>query len=138
MCKIGLFDYLRQAGNVYLHGQNTLSNTRYDELKSAQKMIKNYLKNTNLKVDIYDGNAVPKDKFVYAKAPDCVFIEVTDLLSDKVRSAEFFDQVHKEPVLRRIFQFVEKANGLEETQLKRMIDCTRIKYSAYLRRMGKI
>ena len=126
MCKLGLFDYFRQSGNVYLHEQNTLSNTRYEELKSARAMIKNYLKDSNLKVDIYDGNSVPKDKFVYAKVPDCVFVEVTDLISDKVRTEEFFDQAHKEPVLRRIFRFVEKSYG-DEPRLEKMIQATRKK-----------
>ena len=131
MCKLGLIDFYRQSGNVYLHGQNTLSDERYEELKSARKMLKRYLEDSNLKVDIYDGNTVPQDKFVYAKVPDCVFVEVTDLLSDKVKSEEFFDQAHKEPVIRRIFSFVEKNYG-DESPLNRMIQATRIKYAHHL------
>ena len=58
-------------------------------------------------------------------------ISYTDLISDKVRTEEFFDQAHKEPVLRRIFRFVEKSYG-DEPRLEKMIQATRKKYIHHL------
>ena len=88
MCKLGLFDYMKQAGKVNLHEQGKLSNKRYEELKSAQKMIKNFVKDTDYRVDIYDAQTVPADKFVYTQKSDSVFVEVTNLLNDKVKSED--------------------------------------------------
>ncbi len=113
MNKIGLFDYIRQAGKVNLHEQGTLSNSRYEELKSAQKMIKSFIKNSDCRVDIYDAQTVPADKFVYTKRPDSVYVEMTDLLCNKTKSEEFYDKPG-ESFIRQIFKFIDKASGVEE------------------------
>ena len=138
MCQLGLIDFWRQTGTVNLHEQNTLSNSRYEELKSARKMIEKAIQDSSLKVDIYDGNCAPKDKFVYAQVPDCVFVEVTDLLSDKVKSEEFFDQSNKEPVLRRLFRFIDKVTNVEEPPIERMKKMTMIRYNHYLSNLNKM
>ncbi len=127
MKNIGLFSYMRQAGKVKLHEQGQLSNGRYDELKSAQKMIKNYLKDADCKVDIYDAQTVPADKFVYTQKKDSVFIEVTDLLHNKVESEEFCDKPD-EPFLRQIFKFIDKIYGVDEEPIERMKSIQRSKY----------
>ena len=137
MCKLGLIDYMRQCGTVQLHDQNTLSDKRYEELKSAQRMIKSAIKGSDLRVDLYDGNSVPKGKFVYSKVPDCVFVEVTDLLKDKVYPEEFIDRAGKEPVLRQIFKFIDKVCLNEESPIEHMKKMTRIKYLNYLKKVGK-
>ena len=112
MCKLGLFDYLRQVGTVHLHKQGTLSDARYEELKSAQKMIRNFIKDTDCRVDIYDAQSVPADKFVYTRRPDSVYIEVNNLLNDKIEYEEFVDKAG-EPMLKRIFKFIDKSFGKE-------------------------
>lgn len=134
---IGFFDYMKQVGKVTLHEQGTLSNSRYDELKGAQKMIKNYIKDTNCKVDIYDANNVPEDKFVYMKRNDCVFVEIKDLLTNKTQSEEFYDKKDTTSVLRDIFKFIEKANGEGESPIEKMKQMTRIKYNLYLRKKAE-
>ena len=137
MCKIGLIDYMRQSGTVNLHGQNTFSDKRYNELQSAGKMIKNYLKGSDLKVDMYDINSVPEDKFVYFKVPDGVYVEVTNLLDDVVYPQEFIDRHDKEPVIRQIFRFIEKINTADVSPIDRMMSITRARYSNYLRNVNK-
>ena len=123
MCNLGLFSFMKQAGSVHLHEQGTLSSKRYDELKCAQKMIKKFMGDTNYRVDIYDANTVPADKFVYTKEPDSVYMEVKDLLNDSVSTAEFFEK-NDEPMLRRIFKFVDKSLGVE-SPIESMKKCTR-------------
>ena len=113
MCKLGLFDYMKQAGSVYLHKQGTLSDARYEELKGAQKMIRNFIKDSECRVDIYDAQSVPADKFVYTRRPDSVYIEVNNLLNDKTECEEFMDKAG-EPMLKRIFKFIDKTFGEEE------------------------
>lgn len=135
MCKLGLFDYMRQVGTVKVHGQGTLSNVRYNELKSAQKMIKNYIKDSNARVDIYDAQSVPADKFVYVKQPDSVYVEYTDLLHDKTKTGEFMDRNGGEPVLRQIFKFIEKADGAIETPIDKMKETTLVKLHNYTKKM---
>lgn len=131
MCKLGLFDYMKQAGNVNLHEQGKLSNKRYEELKSAQKMIKNFVKGTDYRVDIYDAQTVPADKFVYTQKSDSVFVEVTNLLNDKVKSEEFTDKPG-EPFLRQIFKFIDKSYGYEEEPIDRMKRSSLIKYKKFV------
>lgn len=129
-----LINLLTQAGSVKLHPQGTLSNQRYDELKSAQKMLKNYMKGSDKRIDIYDALSVPKDKFVYTKQKDSVFIEVTDLIDGTTNTAEFCDKEGKEPVLRQIFNFISKnENPFRKSPLEEMIDVTKRKYEVFVK-----
>lgn len=126
---IGFFSYLRQAGNVKLHEPKSISPELYEQLKSAKKMIKGYIKGSDLKVDIYDSTTVPKDKFVYMRSPKSIYVEVTDLLKNKVETNEFWEQDSSgEHILRRIFRFIDKANGVEEEPMAKFIRSARTKY----------
>ena len=138
MSGIGLFSYLRQAGSVKLHEQNEVSNEMYSQLKSAQQMIKSYVKGSDSRVDIYDSTTVPKDKFVYMRSPNSIYVEVKDLLRDKVSQGEFWNKgKNGEPILRQIFKFVEKSSGVEESTLDKMKYFTKMKYSRYLENLAR-
>ncbi len=131
---MSLIKLLTESGKVKLHPQGQLSVQRYDELKGARKMIKNYLRNSSLRVDIYDAQSVPKDKFVYTKQKDSVFIEITDLLNNKTQTKEFFDQKGEEPLLRQIFKFVEKTESpYAESSWEKMINKTLRKYNVLIK-----
>lgn len=136
MCSVGLWYYMKNAGSVKLHEQGTLSDKRYNELKSAQKMIKSAIKGSDLQVDIYDINSVPKDKFVYCKNPDGVYVEVKDLLKDTVKSEEFVDRrKYTEPFLRRIFRFIDEASGVEESPIEDFKKLSIRRYNYYMDRL---
>ena len=135
MSSIGFFDYLKQAGSVHLHEQNTLSDGLYSQLEGAKSTIKNAIKDTNLRVDIWDGSAAPEDKFVYWREPhsDCVYVEVKDLLNDTVESNEFWKKDRKGDFsVRRLYEFIDKSLGIERSPIEEMQHTTRRKYFNYL------
>ena len=133
---IGLFDYLRQAGSVKLHERKSVSPEMYDQLKSAQKMIKRYIKGTDLKVDIYDSTTVPEEKFVYWRGPKSVYVEVTDLLKGDVKADEFWENDKSgEHILRRIFRFIDKANGVQKEPIDEFVSKSRTKYNWFSSRV---
>lgn len=134
MCKIGPIEYLRQAGKVSLHEQNSLSDNTYQKLKGAKSMIGNYIKDTSLKVDIYDANTLPPNEFVYGDFPNQVRVKVTKLLDDKVEVMDFVDKENpkKEPFLRQIFAFIDEQSGVKERKIDDVIFWARYKYSHFL------
>ncbi|MCR5265238.1 MAG: hypothetical protein K6E29_01425 [Cyanobacteria bacterium RUI128] len=128
---------MKQAGSVKLHEQNAISDDLYNQLKSAQKMIKSHIKGSDLRVDIYDATNAPKDKFVYMREPGSVYIEVTDLLKGETQADEFWEKSRSnEPLLRRIFKFIDKATGYEEP-IKVEKETTRRKFYYFLERKKK-
>ena len=133
MCEIGLFSYLRQAGSVKLHGQQGFSDELYEQLKGAQRMIKNYIKGTNLRVDIYEGSTVPAEKFVYWRSPECVYVEIKDLLNDTVEQQEFWNRKGgKEPLIKQIYSFVDRASGVEKPHIEEVKEMAKLRYRRYL------
>ena len=132
MCKLGLLDFMRQVGTVEVGSQGTLSKATYEKLLNAKGVIKNYIKDTNCKVELYDANSLPADEFVYKDERENIRVKVKDLIYD---SEEIKDIINKkdsdEPLLRKIYEFVQSACYQNEKPIDRMKRATNARVKNY-------